>query len=209
MRAGPWFNIKMSSYQYRKSHCGDKTVVRSSYLHNGISYTGKMASLYWIRALPVMYLWQSARHWCLNCHCTGDFSLTLRHPYKIAIKILNDIMLLWQILTALKSLLCIEIMVFIPHVACLSRKHGCWLMSASFIQNWNPTKVNSCFIIPLLFAYVLLRSLQICAHATTAVLKSCGDYSGATWMRPIEISLKFINDKCRIMSDIGLGCVWY
>ena len=48
---GPRFNIKMSSYQYRKSHCGDKTVVRSSYLHNGISYTGKMSSLYWIRAL--------------------------------------------------------------------------------------------------------------------------------------------------------------
>ena len=48
---GPWFNIKMSSYQYRKSHCGDKTVVRSSYLHNGISYTGKMSSLYWIGAL--------------------------------------------------------------------------------------------------------------------------------------------------------------
>ena len=37
----------MSSYQYRKSHCGDKTVVRSSYLHNGISYTDKMSSLYW------------------------------------------------------------------------------------------------------------------------------------------------------------------
>ena len=32
---GPRFNIKMSSYQYRKSHCGDKTAVRSSYLHNG------------------------------------------------------------------------------------------------------------------------------------------------------------------------------
>ena len=47
---GPWFNIKMSSYQYRKCHCGDKTVVRSSYLHNGISYTGKMSSLYWIGA---------------------------------------------------------------------------------------------------------------------------------------------------------------
>ena len=46
---GLQFNIKMSSYQYRKSHCGDKTVVRSSYLHNGISYTGKMSSLYWIR----------------------------------------------------------------------------------------------------------------------------------------------------------------
>ena len=48
---GPRFNIKMTSYRYRKSHCGDKTVVRSSYLHNGISYTGKMISLYWIRAL--------------------------------------------------------------------------------------------------------------------------------------------------------------
>ena len=43
---GPWFSIKMPSYQYRKSHCGDKTILRPSYLHNGISYTGKMASLY-------------------------------------------------------------------------------------------------------------------------------------------------------------------
>ena len=51
LRSGPWFNIKISSYQYRKSHCGDKTVVRSSSLLNGISYTGKMSSLYWIGAL--------------------------------------------------------------------------------------------------------------------------------------------------------------
>ena len=43
-----WFNINMSSYQNMKSHCGNKTVVRSSYLHNGISYTGTMSSLYWI-----------------------------------------------------------------------------------------------------------------------------------------------------------------
>ena len=48
---GPWFNIKIPSNQYRKSHCGDKTVLRSSYLHNGISYAGKTASLYWIGAL--------------------------------------------------------------------------------------------------------------------------------------------------------------
>ena len=41
----------MSSYQYRKSHCGDKTVIKSSYLHNGISSTDKMTSLYWIKAL--------------------------------------------------------------------------------------------------------------------------------------------------------------
>ena len=37
----------MSSYLYRKSHCGDKMVVRPSYLYNGISYTGKMTPLYW------------------------------------------------------------------------------------------------------------------------------------------------------------------
>ena len=52
--SGPRFSIKMSSYQYRKSHCGDKTVARSSYLHNGISNTGKMASLYWFSPLCVL-----------------------------------------------------------------------------------------------------------------------------------------------------------
>ena len=48
--SGPRFNIKMTSYQYRKSHCGDKTILRPSYLHNGIFHAGKMTSLYWIRA---------------------------------------------------------------------------------------------------------------------------------------------------------------
>ena len=49
----------MTFYQYRKSHCGDKTILRPSYLHNRISYTGKITSLYWIRAQGViidMYL---------------------------------------------------------------------------------------------------------------------------------------------------------
>ena len=42
---GPWFNIKMTSYQHKKSDCGDKTTSWPCYLHNGISYTGKMTSL--------------------------------------------------------------------------------------------------------------------------------------------------------------------
>ena len=50
-KPGSWFNIKMSSYQHRKSHCGDKTVIISLYLHNRISYSGKATSLYWIRSL--------------------------------------------------------------------------------------------------------------------------------------------------------------
>ena len=45
---GPRFNIKISSYQYRKSYFGDKTILRPFYLHNGFSYTGKTTSLYWI-----------------------------------------------------------------------------------------------------------------------------------------------------------------
>ena len=54
-RSGPWFNINMSSYQYMKSHCGDKTVVILPYFHNGIFYTGKMTSLYWIGAQVTIY----------------------------------------------------------------------------------------------------------------------------------------------------------
>ena len=59
---GNWVLIqyKMSSYQYRKSRCGDKTVERSSYIHNGISYTYKMVSLYWINSQTGTKLQQSA-----------------------------------------------------------------------------------------------------------------------------------------------------
>ena len=44
-------SIKMTSYHFRKSHFGDKMIVRPFYLHNNISYTGKITSLYWITAL--------------------------------------------------------------------------------------------------------------------------------------------------------------
>ena len=46
---GGWFKITMASHQYKKSHRGDKTILRPSYLHNGIAFTSKMTSLYWIR----------------------------------------------------------------------------------------------------------------------------------------------------------------
>ena len=50
---GPDSIWRCPSYQYRKSHCGAKTVVTSSYLLNEISYNGKMASLYWTNLLVV------------------------------------------------------------------------------------------------------------------------------------------------------------
>ena len=76
LRPGTWFNIKMSSYQYRKSHCGDKMVVRSSYLHNGISYTGKMTSLYWIRA-------QVSSVNSMYCRCLGTLHLKTINNYDV------------------------------------------------------------------------------------------------------------------------------
>ena len=51
----------MKSYQYRKSHCGDKMILRPSYLHNGISYTGKMSSLYSIRVQATSISWRHVR----------------------------------------------------------------------------------------------------------------------------------------------------
>ena len=74
---GPWFNIKMTSYQYRKSHCGDKTILRPSYLHNGISYTGKTTYLYWIRctagtAVFVVWLLSTYHHSPRDIICIFD-----------------------------------------------------------------------------------------------------------------------------------------
>ena len=71
----PRFNIKMTSCQYRKSHCGDKTILRPSYLHNGISYTDKTTSLYWIRAqAPMQHKGICNRHIDPTRSVSGVFS---------------------------------------------------------------------------------------------------------------------------------------
>ena len=62
----------MASYQYRKSHCGDKTILQPSYLHNGISYTGKMPSLYWIRAQVPQNLRAFNPLWCWEWNIQGE-----------------------------------------------------------------------------------------------------------------------------------------
>ena len=86
LRTGPWFNIKMSSYQYRKPHCGDKTILRPSYLHNGISYTGKMASLYWIGAQKVtnadMINPVSFHQFILLCHAISLLTVSFLEIYQ-------------------------------------------------------------------------------------------------------------------------------
>ena len=76
----------MSSYQYRKSHCGDKTILRPSYLRNGISYTGKTASLYWIRAQASLITWHSnailvAVNWVIIGSGKGSIHLFGTKPF--------------------------------------------------------------------------------------------------------------------------------
>ena len=66
---GPRFNIKMTSFRYRKSHCGDKTILRPSYLHNGISYTGKTTSLYWVGVQVVTMLGNVVAHFSVQMEC--------------------------------------------------------------------------------------------------------------------------------------------
>ena len=67
---GGRINIKMPSYQYMKSHCGDKTILWPSYLHNGISYTDTMTSLYWIRAQDMYKQSYHTVFWIsYPCHC--------------------------------------------------------------------------------------------------------------------------------------------
>ena len=70
------FNIMMSSYQYRKSHSGDKTLLQLFYLHYGISYTGKKTSLYRIRAQVSIRqpCWWS-RSWQSNHFIPGNCTL--------------------------------------------------------------------------------------------------------------------------------------
>ena len=84
---------KMLSYLYRKFQCGHKTIIRSSFLHCGISFTGKMASLYWIR--PLGNLVSSLPHcltlsnwqlglWHCKLYCVWNAYITIQHytsPY--------------------------------------------------------------------------------------------------------------------------------
>ena len=81
----PRFNIKMSSYQYKKSHCGHKIIVRSSYLNNGISNSGKMKSLYWIRA-RIAHSWES------GVSCT--FVSLNSHPHVLLLLLLSHMPLM-------------------------------------------------------------------------------------------------------------------
>ena len=86
--SGPWINIKMSSYLYRKSHCGNKTDVRSSYLHTVISYTGKMTSLYWIRAqvtkFEILISFQSFLCCLLRLHNISPFNFFMFYLMALA-----------------------------------------------------------------------------------------------------------------------------
>ena len=65
-------------YQYRKSHCGDKTILRPSYLNNGISYTNKTTSLYRALATSCAFLWMSD-HLTMMTSSNGNIFRVIGH----------------------------------------------------------------------------------------------------------------------------------
>ena len=97
-RLGPRFNIKMLFYQYRKSHGGDNTVVRSSYLHKGIIYAGKTWSFYWIGPLMFMKRLRPCHGYCIQYElfwATGGhlkLALELLHLRGLNVKTLCNIL---------------------------------------------------------------------------------------------------------------------
>ena len=77
------------------SHCADKTVIRSPYIHNGISYTGKMVCLYWITPLvskpPGLWSFLHVITWwrhqmetfsALLALCVGNSPIPVNSPHK-------------------------------------------------------------------------------------------------------------------------------
>ena len=69
------FNIN-TSYQYRKSHCGDKTNVRVVYHHNGNSDIGKTAYIYTVSAFKSKAAIAVSTHWGWVTHiCVGNLTI--------------------------------------------------------------------------------------------------------------------------------------
>ena len=80
----------MSSCHYRKSHCGDKTILWPSYLHNGISYTGKITFLYWIRALDFCVVRPTAAMIC-NIEDRGTLAFHEERQHYVTVKYQHSI----------------------------------------------------------------------------------------------------------------------
>ena len=82
---GASFNIKMSSYQYKKSHLRNRTILISSNLYNGNCYTGKitfwpLSPLGWKGI--VIAVW--AGGWVGSCHTFGtNIFVTARQIFSV------------------------------------------------------------------------------------------------------------------------------
>ena len=85
-------SIKLSSYRYRKCHPEDKSVIRSSHLHNEISFTGQTApycrkwtwwciyaSMNWLTNSLVMVWSIGASFTDIDYVIFGHRSLTFKH----------------------------------------------------------------------------------------------------------------------------------
>ena len=87
---GPRFNIKMSSYQYRKYHCGDKMVVRSSF----IQYFARNWPWYSLRGLHIHITWFSLYGIRIPLISLYGIHMPL-FPYMVILHIVLGVALLW------------------------------------------------------------------------------------------------------------------
>ena len=75
---GGWFNMKMPSHQHRKFHCGDKAILRPSYLHMCLQRYKEWTHLFiiwsWINGLKFEHEYVlNETVWCqLLLNFTGD-----------------------------------------------------------------------------------------------------------------------------------------
>ena len=76
--SGPWFNIKMLSYQYMKSHCEDKMVVRFLILVRWHLYIDSVPSSPSAHLCPLA----SEFTWKSNIYCNDCFGSQWRCPQK-------------------------------------------------------------------------------------------------------------------------------
>ena len=84
----------------KRSQSQDKTILRPSYLHNGISCIGKMTSLYWIRAQVsnISTLWRA-----LIYQCEQDTATRLLASYHENLEAGAEIIAQYWHITAMKK----------------------------------------------------------------------------------------------------------
>ena len=95
-KPGGRINIKMSSYQYRKSHCGDKTILRPSYLHKNLRPA----------AVPMAVAYEPVQKHKVTPGIPGWLNKSLVHSHISAMCHMMTVYILWNKWPSISAALC-------------------------------------------------------------------------------------------------------